>query len=425
MLFGSDNFYYSFTLHEIKILSLFRKEALQAKKRDMFGDVIAQKTPRLDIAVYMLFFLFITLTTALHFIEHNSFSSAYGEFTTNKGLVTIRSPVSGGLENIHFYEGENVSVGDILFSVNTESSTHDGSSEQLNSILLIQREKENIKNRIASLDEDLNNKIARIKSDLTQKEFETDYNNKRLTLQKERVASHKIEFDSFSLLVENGYIDLPEYESKRQSLISAKIEIEDILLSISRLQQETRRLKLDLLILKEKHKQTKLELEDKLLSIKQRESKSNSELSEFVKSPVDGVVASFTNPTLGRTVSSDEKLLSIIPTGSIYIAEIFIPSESINDVKVGDGVKLEVIGLASNRYGTVDGLISHLAKQSVTGPVSSTLTIDKPSYRAVVKINSVPEEIHIRTGMTVKGKVVGEKQSLLSWIFGALVRNVT
>lgn len=86
---------------------------------------------------------------------------------------------------------------------------------------------------------------------------------------------------------------------------------------------------------------------------------------KIVRSPVTGTVQQITNYTLGSSLQPSQQVMTIIPDNQHNIAEVNILNKDIGFIHVGQKAMIKIDAFPYTRYGTLEGNITNIAKDSI------------------------------------------------------------
>jgi hemolysin D len=85
-----------------------------------------------------------------------------------------------------------------------------------------------------------------------------------------------------------------------------------------------------------------------------------------LRTPIAGTVHQLAVSTIGQVVTSAESLMTIVPLDAPLEVEAFISNKDIGFVKVGQQAVVKIEAFPFGRYGTVDGTIASVSRDSVS-----------------------------------------------------------
>jgi membrane fusion protein len=141
-----------------------------------------------------------------------------------------------------------------------------------------------------------------------------------------------------------------------------------------------------------------------------------------LRAPTDGKVTGLL-AKVGKSVSSQQKLLSILPKFSFMQAVIYVPTSAFGFIEEGQSTQLRYHAFPYQRFGIHQGEVEQISSNVIL-PSETDMPglITVPSYRVVVTLNSqnisaYGREHPLRSGMKLDADIVIEQRSLLRWLF--------
>ena len=100
-----------------------------------------------------------------------------------------------------------------------------------------------------------------------------------------------------------------------------------------------------------------------------------------VKSPITGTVQSSAVTTAGQVVTAGEELMRIVPDDTTLEIEAYLPNKDVGFVKVGQKAVVKIESFTFTRYGTVDAVVTRVARDAIPEPDASQLEGDPSRSR--------------------------------------------
>ena len=188
----------------------------------------------------------------------------------------------------------------------------------------------------------------------------------------------------------------------KQQLHNERVEAQE---QLDKLQQE---------VAKQRHKQTLLEL----------------------KAPQAGIVKDVATHTIGSVVSPGTILLTLVPKDEPLQAEVMINNDDVGFVREGQSVKVKLAAYPFQKYGMVDGKITHVSAdasdgqgQNSTSPgatngnAATTMNgqASQSGYKAIVTLsqqalNSSGKTFNLAPGMQVAAEINQGKRTIMEYL---------
>lgn len=309
-----------------------------------------------------------------------------GEISTTKGLSRVTATFGGEITRIHAKLNDNISKGDVLFTIKSE--TMEFTIDQMELTL------EQLKSKNALISSGTNkNELIKKRVDnlekLRLKEKENELKKKQLFLEK-RIVVEKEMYDK-------GLVTYSQYFSTQNKLSELKIEkiiIEEELILIS---LNNEKLNLDNDISEKNLTNQIIILEKKLVDIK-KDYKTKTE----VTAKKDGFLRQI-NVNVGDVVSSEITmgLISVREKNlENYILNLYIPFNSNEPVKKGMDVDIQLFNIDHNLYGWLKGNVKYVSEFAASreglmrdlGNIGSVNLVTSKGmvYKVVVQLRTDP-----------------------------------
>jgi hemolysin D len=184
----------------------------------------------------------------------------------------------------------------------------------------------------------------------------------------------------------------------KQQLHNERVEAQG---QLDKLQQE---------VAKQRHKQTLLEL----------------------KASQAGKIKDVATHTIGSVVSPGTILLTLVPIDEPLQAEVMINNDDVGFVHEGQSVKLKLAAYPFQKYGMVDGTVTHLGADAADGQSqgkpnqpnqngTNNQTNDQASYKAIVTLNqqaltASDKTFNLAPGMQVAAEINQGKRTIMEYL---------
>jgi membrane fusion protein len=402
--------------------NLFRQEVIENKNHRLEGKISLVQPP---IFKSLTLLLLIIVAISLIFLSIGSYSRkerVSGVLQPDLGLVKLTAPQSGTLVELFVSEGQSVKQGQSILRVKSEKYGAEG--VEINQSLINQYQFQ-LKNLQHLYQQQF------LQNALQIKEFKTNRLNllkklKQLKLQNElfnkRIAINKSIVEQISSLASTGYISEIELKKQDDTLLSLKQQssaIESETLSLNN-QVENIDNQLSQLPI-EQHKATS-ELLRQIEDIKVQLSSIKQQHLGELKSPIDGTISGLLIKK-GRTLSSGQNILTILPKGSEIQGIIYVPTSAFGFVEEGQKTSIRYHAFPYEKFGLYNGHVAEISSTVILPSETDTPNIiTQPSYRVVIKldsdkVNAYGKAISLKSGMMLEADIVIEERSLIRWLF--------
>lgn len=406
-------------------MALFRSQIVENQKYRLFGEIsLAQPLRLRTIIVVGAGFLVLILTFLLSTGVHRK-ERVHGIVVPSKGVLELPAAQPGTLAKLLVKSGATVSKDQPLFSVVNQTGSE--VAVELAPQIIEQVELRLGLAQAAITDESklLQQELTNVKSSIAEIEL-----SQRALKQEAEVLFKRIELQRGWLKVNQDLFE------KGQLTALALSESKDRLLVLEQAQVQLKRNKLSLT---QEHRQARVRLMQLPLKYaenirlhRQQASKYQQQLAELknsfrnlVRAPIAGEVTAV-HRKVGERISPGDLVITMVPEGSILIAELNVPTRSAGLLKIGQRILLRFDAFPYQRFGqlpaevvqvdqTVQMQARNLSEASI-GPVYRLRAhLDKQS------LHFKHQEYLLRPGMQVEADILLERRRLLDWLLQPLI----
>jgi membrane fusion protein len=349
-----------------------------------------------------------------------------GVVLPSTGLVQITSPVAGWVETLNVRDGDNVTSGTPLYTLNTDTATRNGDTQQQilrslaaqRSMLLLQIDrKTQIKDQQhAELRHKIENLAAQIQQMNVQIEVKTEF-VRQLTEDLTNVTSY----------FERGLVSANERIVRQQNWMRARDDLEELKSRALRLQGEQIEIQaqLDTLLLQSENEIDGMRAE--LLDIDQQVANSEAKHSiEIVASASGKVTAILSLP--GQVVPAGARMLTIVPTHERMQAQLLAPSTSIGFLRPGQRVLLRYSAFPYQKFGEYWGTVTEISRAALQAEEQKALVPTMPpaeQAKTFYRVTVVPDRPDVmaygrseplQASMQVDARVLLDRRPIYQWI---------
>jgi adhesin transport system membrane fusion protein len=143
----------------------------------------------------------------------------------------------------------------------------------------------------------------------------------------------------------------------------------------------------------------------------------------MVLAPLDGRINRVNVATVGGTIGGGAPLLELVPTEDGLIIEATVNPKDIAHVHVGQKARVNVSAYDSAVYGSMDGEVTVISPDSVVDDKTGESHYQvRVRARADTLKNAAGEPVRLAPGMTADVNLLGDKRSILSYLFTPITR---
>lgn len=407
---------------------LFRREVISNSSDQWFGKI------KLAAPVSHSVWAICAISGALILLAWMVFGSytrrerVLGVVVPERGLSTLRAPVTGDAFQVLIKDGDRVRVGQPLIIVGSEQYSGDEQSVEgkIKQDLQVQakaleREVDTARTQARRTRENLLLQIGLIQQQIVQ-------SSEQIEIASANAAEQKALLDRMSQLLEKSYIS--GFEVQRQRSILA-----DALANASRLIADRASGERQLQELKGRLEQASLDLEASVNQADLQLARNSVELSKneadrrsVVRAMTNGVVTTLMVQP-GQSLVEGQLLMKIVPEGSKMQVEVLVSSSAIGFIVPRQSVSLRFRAFPFQKFGAKSGKVQAISESTLSPDDIANLYgikgVEESMYR--VRISDVPQHIvfdatqrPVMPGMLVDADIMVEQRRIYEWLLGPL-----
>jgi membrane fusion protein len=420
---------------------LFRPESLRARELAWQG----RSALALRLPTAFLSFASVALAAAIvALIAFGSYARRVdmdGVVLPSAGLIAISSPAAGWIEDLRVREGEVVEKGAWLYTLDLDTSTKDGRTQQ------------QIINTETATREMLTQEIDRktrmneeAKKQLHQKidnlKVQIDQLGGQIRMHQSFFKTIDKEYNLFLTLVERRQASLNEMDSRQQAWMQSQSKLQELESGRLRLSGELNDAQYQLSTIAISTADEIDALRTKILDIDEKLANTKARRSIEIRAPETGVVTAIVGHS-GQVVGTGSPMLKIVPQPAIMHAELLAPSSAIGFIHQRDRVLLRYSAFPYQKFGEHWGTVIAMSEAALTpeevqnllsgaqpttqGSTAGASPAKQPGpfYRVIVEPDSqlvsvYGEERKLPAGMEVQAYALLDRRPLYQWIFEPL-----
>jgi membrane fusion protein len=353
-----------------------------------------------------------------------------GTVLPSTGVIEITASSPGRIEALAVQEGEAVKKGEPLYTVDLDTATKDGGTQQriieaqTGERDMLAHEIERKTRMSEETEKELRQKIETLKVQINQV-------GDQIAVQQGFVNKVSVEYHQFASLVERHLVSLNELSSRQQAWMQAMGRLQDLDNSKLRLQGELKDAQYQLGTSAHTRGDEIDTLQNKVLEINEKLANSEAHSVIEIRAPEDGVVtAILAHP--GQTVRADSPMLKIVPQHAPMQAEVLAPSSAVGFIHEGGRVLLRYSAFPYQKFGEYWGTMVSVSRAAMNAEEAKSLLAGAapskqsgPFYRIIVKPDSqrvsvYGEEQTLLAGMQVHATALLDRRQLYEWVLEPL-----
>ncbi|QRN03596.1 HlyD family type I secretion periplasmic adaptor subunit [Legionella sp. MW5194] len=418
-----------------------------SKNHELFNPSLI-KTMSLIFMVILLGFIAIASVTSI-----KEAAIAKGEIQPQKNIITLQHFDGGVVTKILVKEGEAVSEGQILLTLDGIGVKEDVARvESKNLMLKFQKERlksalngetpqfdqytkdsQLIKEQMAIYQDMLkaaNSEKTILTKQLNQQEIhlKTLRSNRQYRAKEIEIAT-KIRA-MYKTLANEGHASKLKMLEEEQRILALNREFTAMGLEIEKLEKSVQEFRFKLNsydanrknTLNHQYEQIEEEINENNELIKKLKQKSNR---RHLRAPVAGIINARYVNEVGESIYPNKKLFEIVPLNTPLIATLHISPNDIGHVKLGDPVWIKVSAYDYIKYGLIKGDLYHISAGTLNDDKESA----EPYYEGKVRLKQnyvvvKNEKKYLMPGMLIKAEIITGERTILEYLLKPIYRSM-
>jgi membrane fusion protein len=408
---------------------LFRSESLRAR------ELAWQGRPALALGFPVVFVSLGSVALALAAAALITFGSyarrvdMEGTILPSAGLIAISSPSSGWIEALAVREGEAVEKGARLYTLNLDTATKDGETQQqiINTQTaareMLTQEIERKTRMSEETQRELRQKIENLKAQIDQV-------GGQVTVQEGFVQRVTRQYNLFLALLERRQASMNEADARQRDWMQSMSRLQDLESSNLRLQGQLGDARYQLATIATTTNDEIDALKAKVLEIDEKLASSRARRAIEIRAPEAGVVTAIVGYA-GQVVGTGSPMLKIVPKHAQMRAELLAPSSAIGFIYEGEPVRLRYSAFPYQKFGEYTGTVVSVSLAALKPDEVETLLAtvpgnkNTPFYRVIVDLDSqyvtINGEDHtLPASMHVQAYALLDRRPLYQWLLDPL-----
>ena len=358
------------------------------------------------------------------------------------GTVELSPAVSGVLLEQRVKEGDWVEQGQVLFVVNTDKTTAEGSTASLLASHLAQRRSTLLAERASRMVQNHQREVH-LADRIRSLSLETAQATQEHALAKRRVELAQKTSTRFEQMAAEGFVSDIQSQGKQEELIDLQSRLENTLRNGIALAREHKSAQADLTHLQKQLAIELLQLDRNLASLDQETAEIQSRKTSSVLAPQAGQVSTV-HLSLGAMAQAGQTIASLVPQANAQapnhsahtlVAALFAPTRTTGFIQPGQEVWLRLAAYPYQKFGLAKGRVlkvsgTPIAPQDLphgqgTALMASTQS-NEPLYR--IQVELVSQQVMafgvahpLRPGMTLEADVIHDVRGIWEWVFEPLL----
>ena len=421
---------------------LFRSEVTLSKQASWMGPIHLAHNPRFTIVASIALVLAGALLAFGAWGKVARKVRVPGVLMPQWGTVELSPAISGVLLEQRVKEGDWVQQGQVLFVVNTDKTSAEGSTASLLASHLAQRRSTLLAERASRMAQN-RQREAHLADRIRSLSLETAQATQEHTLAKRRVELAQKNSARFEQMAAEGFVSDIQAQGKQEELIDLQSRLENTLRNGVALAREHKAAQADLTHLEKQLAIELLQLDRNLASLDQETAEIKARRTSSVLAPQAGQVSTV-HLSLGAMAQAGQTIASLVPQVNAHatdhsahtlLAALFAPTRTTGFIQPGQVVWLRLAAYPYQKFGLAKGRVLNvsgtpIAPQDLPHGQGSALLAstqsNEPLYR--IQVELVSQHVMafgvahpLRPGMTLEADVIHDVRGIWEWVFEPLL----
>lgn len=408
--------------------SLFRREALEAKRGSWLGSIsLAQPLPLWAMTAFaagaaLAIGLFLTLGS------YTRRSTVVGQLVPTRGLATVLAPATGVVTELDSAEGKRVRAGQSLAVVSLPRATVNEGDTAAAMAQRLARRQQGLQDAHRAQSQLLDAQAGGLLAQLDAARRELAQLEQEIATRQGQVRIADETLQRLRQLQADKYVSALQVKQQEAAWLQAVSDVQAMQRqaitarrSLAQLQQARQELPGQRLA-------SNADFQRDLAALEQEQVETEARGALAVSAPVTGVIATqLVKP--GQAVQAGQPLLSLLPGNGVLEAELLVPSRAIGFIEPGDKVLLRYQAYPYQKFGHQQGTVTRISRSALSsgelGALIGNAQQGEPFYRITVAlarqtVTAYGKAELLKPGMLLEADVLGEKRRLIEWVFEPL-----
>jgi len=407
--------------------SLFRPEALEFQKTCReFGQVGRLQPISTKLLAWLLVVSVGLLVAFICLANYTRKETVSGYLSPQLGTAGIYVPHEGTVTAVHVSQGQLVSKGDILLTIDTTQLTADGKDVNATILASLTSQKTVLANQMESEKRSAQADKDRLSAAIVSGKAELAQLSAQMRFQQDQIAIGQKLVDAAMKMRASGYISAPELLRRQQSLLEAKQALSSLEQRRSARDTELRQTRTALEQLPTDSARRLQPLQSGLAQIQRQIAEVTGRRSFAVRSPISGRVASV-QTEVGQIADPKRVQLEILPVDSPLQAVLFAPTRAIGFIRPGQKVRLLYEAFPFQRFGAYSGHVVSVSQTILSeAGLPAPIQLKEPSYKVIASldrpdVDANGQKVPLQAGMLLRADILLEKRKIISWLLNPIL----
>lgn len=407
-------------------MSLFRSQAVEARRRKLWGDVRLAQPPSLMMWTIVLSCLCFILIMALAFGRYTRKETVPGFLASEAGFVDVRPLQGGRIGRIFVTQGEEVAAGDPLIEFVSDLEDLNGASSLERQLVETTRQLSALERRVRALRENSAGEADRLNGQINTQEALLPLLLSQRVGQEAAVDLGRAELRRIEELQSRGFAPGSEVARRRRVLLSEEEALRNLDVRLADVNARLSDLRSQVALVPVREADSESLLAAERSRLEQQRSRIQAAGGYILRAPVAGTVMRVLARE-GSTPIGNTSLMTIAPNGALLEARLLVPTRAIGFLEVGQEANLQIEAFPFQRFGVVKGYIRQIQPMVIRpGDIAFPIQQTEPVYEVRVFItrefiNAYGTARPLRPGMVLRADLPIDRRRLWQQLFDPLL----
>lgn len=411
--------------------NLFRQQAIDFANTRQYGTVILTNFASQRSLTVFFCVISMAIISFFSFFTTARKAETTGMLLPSGGLIRVRPGQAGIVMEIRAKEGQKVKAGEVLFILTNERNIGTSQSAESTVSTLLESRRDSYRDELSQASQQSSQRVLATQKRMAALREEGARLNSQIVLQKSRVELVTRTFRRFKELHLTNYISTTQLEEKEGELLDQRQRLFELERLSGINERDCASAEAEYRDLRFQAQRDEAALKRNALAIQQDLAESEARREIRILAPTAGTVTTIA-AEVGKQVSADSTLMSILPAGSELEAEIYAPSRAVGFVKPGMKVLLRYQAYPYQKFGQYEAVVHEVAGTSMSaqeltlpGITMTSNQTSEPLYRIRLKLKrqsvlAYGKPVNLKPGMLLDASIILEHRRLYEWILEPL-----
>ncbi len=412
----------------VLMLSLFRKEVLDARSTSMLGTIRLVTPISHQLWSLVAAGMAVSIAVWLFAGKYTRREHVAGSLVPQAGLINVSAQALGTITRIQVSEGDVVHAGDPLLHLSGERSSASMGETASNISAQLRLQMERLRADLINTQQLAERQASDLRMQRQMAQHQIQQLDQQIVVEQHEADDLSSMLKRFESMAGQGFVSGLQVQQQRSQKVETEQQVKTLGRQRVEAEQQLRGVE-DQLIQLPLTTATKLdELHRQIAQSRQALAQNEAERETVVRAPEDGVISTVLVKT-GQTVTTGQALLTMTPKGSLLQAQLLVPSSAIGFVREGTDVILHYQAFPYQKFGIQRGRVVRISRNALTPAEITTLLGQQAPTEALyrVDVRLFRQEIEaygrmesLKPGMAVDADLLLDRRRMIEWILEPL-----